>query len=157
MDAEETKQKLVSKFVLPDTSIRSPRTRRVFMEIDYARFREALEYSYNGLAYKALAAITGFDEGENLAFMYHMSNEEGVVLSIKTFVKKADPSLMTITDIFPGADVFERELVDLLGAKVEGLKPGDRYPLTDDWPAGQYPLRKDWKVENLGEGGSCQR
>ncbi len=57
--------------------------------------------------------------------------------------------LKTITDYFSSAEIYERELVDLLGVRVEGLKEGKRYPLPDDWPAGQYPLRKDWKVEML--------
>ena len=48
-------------------------------------------------------------------------------------------------DRFPAAEIYERELIDLLGAKVAGLPEGKRYPLPDDWPAGEYPLRKDWK------------
>ena len=46
----------------------------------------------------------------------------------------------------------------MLGIKVEGLVPGRRYPLPDDWPKGQYPLRKDWdqsvldkKIEKSGD------
>jgi Ni,Fe-hydrogenase III component G len=31
---------------------------------------------------------------------------------------------------------------------VEGLPAGNRYPLTDDWPADQFPLRKDWKPDS---------
>ena len=46
---------------------------------------------------------------------------------------------------YAGAQVYERELVDLFGAQVEGLPPGNRYPLTDDWPTDEHPLRKDWK------------
>jgi len=56
--------------------------------------------------------------------------------------------IKTITDIFPPADIYERELEDLLGAKVDGLGDGKRYPLPDDWPKGEYPLRKDWKAAN---------
>jgi len=37
----------------------------------------------------------------------------------------------------------------MLGVQIEGLPPGKRYPLPDNWPAGQYPLRKDWKTEML--------
>ena len=55
-----------------------------------------------------------------------------------------------MSDRFPAAHIYERELVDLLGAKVEGLPPGNRYPLPDDWPEVQYPLRKDWKQESSG-------
>jgi Ni,Fe-hydrogenase III component G len=37
--------------------------------------------------------------------------------------------------------------MDLLGAQVEGLPAGRRYPLPEDWPQGEYPLRKDWKMD----------
>jgi Ni,Fe-hydrogenase III component G len=37
-------------------------------------------------------------------------------------------------------------MMDLFGMQVEGLPPGNRYPLPDDWPPNQYPLRKDWKL-----------
>ncbi len=55
----------------------------------------------------------------------------------------------TITDIFPSAVMYEREIADLFGIKVEGIPPGNRYPLPDNWPDGNYPLRKDWKPEML--------
>ena len=59
---------------------------------------------------------------------------------------RANPHLPTITGVFPGAEPYERELADLLGITIDGLAPGRRYPLPDDFPAGQYPLRKDWKT-----------
>ena len=71
------------------------------------------------------------------------------MLSVKTSVPKNRPVIKTVTSYFLSADVYERELIDLLGAKVEGLPAGNRYPLTDDWPVGQYPLRKDWTVDLL--------
>ena len=54
-----------------------------------------------------------------------------------------------MTGKFSNAEYYEKELVDLLGFRVEGLPPGPRYPLPDDWPEGQYPLRKEWKPEML--------
>jgi Ni,Fe-hydrogenase III component G len=36
-------------------------------------------------------------------------------------------------------------MFDLLGIEFEGLSAGNRYPLPDDWPAGDHPLRKNWK------------
>ena len=60
-------------------------------------------------------------------------------------VPKDEPVLQTVTGYFPAAELYEREMVDLLGMQVQGLPPGTRYPLPDGWPAGQYPLRKDWK------------
>jgi Ni,Fe-hydrogenase III component G len=81
-----------------------------------------------------------------LSFIYHLAQDTGILLNIKISVPKASPVLMTVSGYFPGAEIYEREVVDLLGAKVEGLPPGNRYPLIDDWPAGQYPLRKDWQA-----------
>ena len=53
----------------------------------------------------------------------------------------------TVISYFPDAEIYEREVVDLFGVTIEGLPPGNSYPLPDDWPKGQYPLRKDWKPE----------
>jgi Ni,Fe-hydrogenase III component G len=92
-----------------------------------------------------LCAITGLDEGQNLSVVYHLAKDDGTVLNLKTSVDKNNPVIRTITDSFSSAEVYERELVDLLGFKVEGLSKGNRYPLTDDWPKDEYPLRKDWK------------
>ena len=75
------------------------------------------------------------------------------MLNLKLAVPKAKPVIKTVSGLFPGCVIYERELVDLLGAEVEGLPPGERYPLPDNWPAGQYPLRKDWKPEMLDKAG----
>ena len=69
------------------------------------------------------------------------------ILNLKTGVPKENPVLKTIIGYFRGAEIYERELVDLLGVKVEGLPEGKRYPLPDDWPLDQHPLRKDWKAK----------
>ncbi|HOX23992.1 MAG TPA: NADH-quinone oxidoreductase subunit C, partial [Elusimicrobiales bacterium] len=95
--------------------------------------------------------ITGLDEGSNFAALYHVVSG-GIVLSLRALVPAASPVLPTVSDLFPGDEDFERELVDLFGFKVEGLKEGRRYPLPDDWPANQYPLRKSWKGLTPAEG-----
>ena len=58
-------------------------------------------------------------------------------------------ALPTVLAAFPGAMSYERELEDVLGIKIQGLPPGRRYPLAEDFPVGQYPLRKDWKVDEF--------
>ncbi|MDD5594820.1 MAG: NADH-quinone oxidoreductase subunit C, partial [Candidatus Omnitrophica bacterium] len=68
--------------------------------------------------------------------------------NLKVSVPKENPVIKSIIGIFPGAEIYERELIDLFGAKVEGLPEGNRYPLTDDWPKDEYPLRKDWRPKN---------
>lgn len=139
------RSELMVKFNLADDKVRIQRERRIYVEVEYARFRDVFNYAAEKLGFVVLCTITGLDEGTNLAFIYHLSSEKGIVLNIKTSLPKENAVLKTITDRFPGAEIYERELVDLLGAKVEGLGEGNRYPLTDDWPKNEYPLRKDWK------------
>jgi NADH:ubiquinone oxidoreductase subunit C len=141
---ENIRQALENNFTYLENKVRFPRPRRLFVDVDYADFTRVFEYAVRTLQFSHLLTITGLDEQDKLAFMYHLASDTGVVLSIKTAVLK-DAPIKTVIGYFPGAEIYERELIDLLGAKVVGLPPGNRYPLTDDWPAGEFPLRKDWK------------
>ncbi|MDP2929719.1 MAG: NADH-quinone oxidoreductase subunit C [Candidatus Omnitrophota bacterium] len=141
------KEDLLSRFPNLNDKIRVQRDRRIYAEIDYANFVEVFEYAMQKLNFTFLCAITGLDEGERISFIYHITTQSGIILNLKTSVPKEKPVLKTIIGYFPGAEIYERELEDLLGVKVEGLPEGKRYPLPDDWPKDQYPLRKDWKVK----------
>ncbi len=142
---EKIKQELIGKFSFLEGKISSPRPRRVFVEVEMNNFLKVFEYAAKNLNFSHLCTITGLDENDRLGFIYHLSCEDGILFNLKTSVPKSSPLLKTVTSLFPGAEIYERELVDLFGAKVEGLSKGERYPLTDDWPKDEYPLRKDWK------------
>ena len=130
--------------------VRMPRERRIFVELPYHNFAAVFEYAVRSMHFSQLITITGLDEGETLGLVYHLGRARGLVLSIKTAVPKHDPQVESVTPLFPGGAIYEQELVDLLGFQVNGLPPlANRYPLQDDWPAGQYPLRKDWSPESL--------
>jgi Ni,Fe-hydrogenase III component G len=79
------------------------------------------------------------------------------MLNLKTWVLKENAAIKTVTDTFSAADIYEREISDLLGIKMEGLAPGRRYPLPDDWPDGEYPLRKDWKRSDRAQNNNTDR
>ena len=144
MTEQEILQKLAVKFPFLDGKGRVARARRLFVDVPNANFREILDFAIKELGFSILTTMTGTDDGETLGFMYHLASMNGMVLNLKISAPKADPVIKTVTDLFPSAEMYEREVMDLLGAKVEGLKPGRRYPLYENWPAGQYPLRKDW-------------
>lgn len=146
---EEITKELSDRFGFSTEQIRAPRERRIFLEVSYVQFRGVFEHAVNAMAFRHLCTITGLDEGDTLAFVYHLAQPNGIVLSLKTRVPKADPKLKTISDIFPGGLIYERELADLLGALFDGLPEGNRYPLPEGWPEGQHPLRKDWKAAML--------
>jgi len=142
---ENIVQELIKQFAYLEGNIKITRPRRIFLEIDSSRLEAVLEYALKNLGFLHLISITGLDEQDKLSFIYHLGQDSGVVLNLKTSVLKNHPVIRTITKYFSGAEIYERELVDLFGAKVEGLPAGNRYPLTDDWPVGEFPLRKDWK------------
>lgn len=142
---ENIKQALINKFSFLEQGIRIPRPRRIFLEVSLEKFVEVFEYIAKGLNFSHLCTITGLDEGENLSFIYHLVQDPGVLINLKVSVPKENPVIKTVTAYFPGAEIYERELNDLFGAKVEGLPAGNRYPLTDEWPKDQFPLRKDWR------------
>ncbi|MEI6079683.1 MAG: NADH-quinone oxidoreductase subunit C [bacterium] len=148
---ENIQQSLLSKFKTLEGKITVKRARRLFAEVDFSNFRDVFHYAVKDLNFNVMCMITGLDEGENFSFIYHLANFDGVILDVKTSVPKSNPVIKTIMEYFPGAVLYERELTDMFGVKVEGLPEGNRYPLPDGWPEGQYPLRKDWNKEMLNQ------
>ena len=147
------KKSLIDKFNLLDEKISIPRERRVFAEVSYSVFMDVCGFAAGELGFNSLCAITGLDIGENLQFIYHLADKNGIVLNLKLEVPKANPVIKSVTPIFNGAIFYEKELKDLFGAVVEGLsEDGRRYPLPDGWPEGQYPLRKSWNQKEMLHG-----
>ncbi len=155
MSKEETiQQELIKNFAFLEGKIRIARERRIFIDVPADKFMEVFDYAVKKMNFNYLCIISGLDEGENLSFIYHLAQNYSIVLNLKITLPKTNPVVRTVTGYFPSCELYERELEDLLGAKVEGLPKGRRYPLPEDWPAGQHPLLKDWKPENLPESNS---
>ncbi len=148
--AEEVGAALVGAFPFLEGKTKVQRERRIWVEVEMKDFRIVFDHAVDTLGFIIMCIITGLDEGDDIGVLYHVANESGTILCLHTKAPKADPVIRSVTDRFPSAHIYEREIIDLLGAKVEGLPPGNRYPLPDDWPEGQYPLRKDWKQESAG-------
>ena len=68
-------------------------------------------------------------------------------IRIITGVPGDDPTLPSITAVFPGADFYEREAFDLFGLHFAGHPDLTRILLPDDWSG--YPLRKDFPVGSV--------
>ena len=149
MTQEDILQSLIKKFAFLDGKIRAPRARRVIIDDITTNFGEVFDCVIRDLEFSILLTITGLDDGDRLTVIYHVARIDGNILSIKISTPKNDPAIKTIIPKFFAADIYEREIVDLLGVRVEGLPKGNRYPLSDDWPKGEYPLRKDWKKNSF--------
>ena len=146
MNEQETLQKLTAKFPFLEGKGRVARIRRIFCGVPIENFAQVLDFAIKELGFSILCTITGVDDGDTIGAIYHLAANSGEMLNLKVNVPKDNPVFKSVTDIFPSAEMYEREIIDLLGAKVDGLKPGRRYPLPDNWPEGQHPLRKDWPL-----------
>ena len=65
-------------------------------------------------------------------------------LIITTRVPYDNPTVPTLTDIFVGANFYEREAYDLVGVVFEGQPDLTRMLLPDDWVG--HPLSKDYDI-----------
>ena len=142
---QQVELNLAKTFPYLHDKVRIPRIRRIFVDVPADHFAEVFKYLHEQAGFTILCTITGLDLGSTLGVLYHMAQEAGTVCTVAIAVPKEAPVIGTVTRTFPAADAYEREMVDLLGMQVQGLAPGNRYPLPDGWPAGQHPLRKDWK------------
>jgi len=142
---EEIVNNIKNKFPQFSELVTIQRARRIWLKVPYESFEEVLNFLVKDLTFSSLCTITGTDDGEMLGVVCHIARKDGIVLNLKTQVPKSNPVWKSICTVFPGSTFYEREIADLLGFKVEGLPPGKRYPLPDDWPEGEYPLRKDWQ------------
>ncbi|MDD5237328.1 MAG: NADH-quinone oxidoreductase subunit C [Candidatus Omnitrophica bacterium] len=146
MNEEKIKQELEDKFPCLKDAVNIKRKGRIFAQVPLGEFDAVFAYAVKKMGFLALSAITGLDRGDGIfEVIYHLNKEGRVLLNLNVSLDKGNPEVNTVTSYCPSADIYERELMDLLGIKVSGLVPGHRYPLTDDWPKGEYPLRKDWK------------
>jgi NADH:ubiquinone oxidoreductase subunit C len=145
---DNLKQKLEGHFPFLKDAVVIKRTRRMFLDVRQERLFEVLDYLINEMQFTHLCTITGMDELESFGVIYHLSREGQIILSLRIHISHDRPKIKTVTGLFLEADAYERELDDLLGIEVEGLAPGHRYPLPDNWPKGDHPLRKDWKLKS---------
>lgn len=128
-----------------------PKERRIFVCIEKDAVKEAVEYLVNILEFKHLSTITGVDLDGEIDVIYHLAYEGSIMLSLRFTVAKDNPTTPTITDLIPGAVLYEREVHDLLGVKFEGHPDLSPLILPEEWPKGVYPLRKEYKLEKLRE------
>ena len=73
-----------------------------------------------------------------------VSISAGVRLRLLAGVPGGDPTVPTLTTVYPGADFYEREIYDLMGIVFEGHPDLTRILLPDEWVG--HPLRKDSSV-----------
>ena len=128
----------------------NPDRRRVFLKVAPADLLAVVTLLRDRYDCAYLATISGVDKGETLEVVYHFASRAANI-NVRTEVAKASPHVGTICPVIPGAILYERELQDMFGLVIDGLRDPRPLVTPDDWPAGSFPLRKDWKYERPEE------
>jgi NADH-quinone oxidoreductase subunit C/D len=90
------------------------------------------------------------DDAERFEVIYHfLSLPHGRRLRLKARVSEDNPTIASVTGIWKGANVMEREVYDLMGIKFSGHPDLRRILMPEDYDEG-YPLRKDFPAEGRG-------
>lgn len=124
------------------TDVKIVNERCLFVTSDRKRLKDIL-LTLKGKGVTHLITISGVDLGEVVNVVYHFDCRPAM-LNLKIPLPKDGLRIPTITDIFPGAVLYERDLMEMLSVKVEGHPDPRRLFLPDDWPEGEYPLRKEY-------------
>ncbi len=77
---------------------------------------------------------------------YHLlSHSRKERIRLRVMLPASNPTVPTITSVWPSANYYEREVFDLFGITFEAHPNMRRILMPDDWTG--HPLRKDYPVE----------
>jgi NADH:ubiquinone oxidoreductase subunit C len=119
-----------------------------------ARLVETLRTARDDLGFDLLSAVTAVDEGDHLRLMYHLvrgvatggDHELPGHLLVEVLAPRGDhedgPVVPSAVPVFPGANLQEREVFDLMGVRFRGHPNLTRVLLWQGFRG--HPLRKDY-------------
>jgi NADH-quinone oxidoreductase subunit C len=106
---------------------------------------EVLDYARRVLGYDHLACLTAADYEDRIEVVWNLyCYDRNTSLAVKAPVDRDDPEVPTATDLWKGANWFEREVFDLFGVRFDGHPNLKRIMMPDGWEG--YPLRKDYNI-----------
>lgn len=148
-----SEQNIVSKlcekfdFLNEENTIIQREKRIITKPLSKQDFEKVIKFAHDEMGFSRATHVVGVDDGDDLGFIYLITNDDNIIFAIKEKVPKSEPKINTMSALYPSLVIHERELIDLFGAEIEGMPPGPNYPLPDGWPEGNYPMRKEWNPD----------
>ncbi len=113
--------------------------------------REVAQFCRDELSFDYLLDISSVDHfGEDPRFevVYELySMTMAIHLRVKLRVSEDDPTVDTVSEIWPTANWHEREIFDMMGLRFNGHPDLRRILMWDGYP--YFPLRKEFPLEGL--------
>ena len=96
--------------------------------------------------FEDMTAVDWYPLAPRFQLSYHiLSHALKERIRLRVLLDEAEPSVDSITPVWPGANFYEREVFDLFGIHFADHPDLRRIMLPDDWEG--HPLRKDYPVE----------
>jgi NADH-quinone oxidoreductase subunit C len=96
--------------------------------------------------FEDVTAVDWFPSSPRFQLSYHiLSHGFKERIRLRVMLDEGDPTIESITPVWPAANYYEREVFDLFGIRFAGHPNLRRIMMPDDWIG--YPLRKDYPVE----------
>jgi NADH-quinone oxidoreductase subunit C len=93
-----------------------------------------------------MTAVDWFPSSPRFQLSYHiLSHSLKERIRLVAMVDGSQPSIESITPVWPSANYYEREVFDLFGISFEGHPNLRRIMMPEEWTG--HPLRKDYPVE----------
>jgi len=119
--------------------------------IDHRHLREVAQSCRDDLSFDYLLDITSVDNFGNeprFEVVYELySLKLRVHLRLKLSLSEDDPTVNTISDIWPTANWHEREIWDMMGLRFNGHPDLRRILMWEGYP--YFPLRKEFPLAGL--------
>ena len=96
--------------------------------------------------FEDMTAVDWFPSSPRFQLSYHiLSHSFKERIRLRVMLDEVDPTVESITPVWPSADYYEREVFDLFGIRFAAHPNLRRIMMPDDWKG--HPLRKDYPVE----------
>lgn len=122
------------------------RSKAITIEAGKDRLKEILTY-LKDRGYAVLTDLTAIDYVTNMIIYYLLQNPKTLERVRVTVSVGRDESLLSVHDLWSGADWYERELYDMFGIIFNNHPDLKRILMPDDWVG--HPMRRDYPLTEL--------
>ncbi|MFO8133620.1 MAG: NADH-quinone oxidoreductase subunit C [Thermoplasmatota archaeon] len=155
MNIDEIKQMLEShdlgyEVQTATAGVRNPMERHtVWVDVDREELHDVVALLIEEAEeFPHFSVISPSDAGDSMLYNYHFTLSYGtfcgeIAVTLRVPAPKDDLWVPTLTDLIPGTEFSEREVIEMTGADVRGLHDKRHLFLTPDFPDGVYPWRRD--------------